>query len=508
MDWLQALDVKRALANVRTDILGDWYRDPWDWPELKYVVEDAPELIIGCLNEKGARRSLSIDVPKENFMLRPASVLDPLDRLCYQAMVDTISKSLIGSLRGWAYGWRLLRKTPNAGDYSSNKTEWDFYRERLRFLALTNRYGLTTDVVSFFATISIPHLMEDIRSVAGSGKIVSRLGDFLDGIQTVPNRSGLPQRYWASSVLAHFALRSIDDFLDGHVEQTAELFTPSPKVVRWMDDVWVFGDESQALRLLQLDLQRILTRAGLRMNAGKTDLLEGEDLAETAMQIEHSAVDSALDSPDSDIGPLSQMVERILAAPEQASRTSIRFATTRMRKHKVYDRAHAFVDAALRMPQGADHIARLSRDCGAWKELSNWYVGLSRDLAEKLPWVIYQLGTMFPSVGEAPQSLATYWADELSAGRLPGIVAPLAAQRLSAWDAERARLSIQSAVTKPAYEHPFILRAFALAGRTSGIPVTETRQVLRQFGELDVTHQFLNAREMKPVNLAPDFPPF
>lgn len=40
MDWLAALDFERALKNVRTDIGGDWYRDPWNWCELDWLVPD------------------------------------------------------------------------------------------------------------------------------------------------------------------------------------------------------------------------------------------------------------------------------------------------------------------------------------------------------------------------------------------------------------------------------------------------------------------------------------
>jgi hypothetical protein len=45
MDWLNELDLDLALYNVHNDILGDWYRDPWDWPELNWVVQQRPELM-------------------------------------------------------------------------------------------------------------------------------------------------------------------------------------------------------------------------------------------------------------------------------------------------------------------------------------------------------------------------------------------------------------------------------------------------------------------------------
>jgi hypothetical protein len=104
MDWLAALDIKKTIINVHTDMVGDWYRDPWGWPELRFIVENDLEVLVGRLNEGGSRRVLPLDVPKENFMIRPAVVLDPLDRLCYQALVDVLSKTLIRNLKGWVYG--------------------------------------------------------------------------------------------------------------------------------------------------------------------------------------------------------------------------------------------------------------------------------------------------------------------------------------------------------------------------------------------------------------------
>ena len=79
--------------------------------------------------------------------------MDPVDRLLYQALVDRLSKKLIGSLDSWVFGWRLPRTSPNSGTYSPNDTEWQLYRGRLSGLVATNDVGLKTDVVSCFASV-------------------------------------------------------------------------------------------------------------------------------------------------------------------------------------------------------------------------------------------------------------------------------------------------------------------------------------------------------------------
>src|SRR6267142_2605865 len=103
MDWLKAINAGRSLSNVHNDVVGDWYRDPWNWAELRWVVKKAPELLASRLNDKGSKHAVPIDVPKENFVIRPALLLDPLDRLAYQALVDRLSATLVGKLHGWAY---------------------------------------------------------------------------------------------------------------------------------------------------------------------------------------------------------------------------------------------------------------------------------------------------------------------------------------------------------------------------------------------------------------------
>ncbi len=416
MDWLQAVDAPKALSNVHADILGDWYRDPWSWPELTWVVQDAPELLSARLNERGARRAVPIDVPKENFVTRPAVLLDPLDRLSYQALVDRISARLIGKLRGWAYGWRLSRTEPAPGNYVRNSSEWTLYRERLRYLAAKSRHGLATDIVSFFASIDIARLIDDVRGATGDNDLVRRLEDFLQSLQAIPGRTGLPQRCWASSVLAHFCFAPIDEFLDGRLPDSGLFSSPSPSVVRWMDDIWVFGQDSMMLRLLQMDLQELLRRRGLNMNTGKTEVLEGQELLERAREIEHSAVDGALEGDAPDLGPLQQLVDKLLARPEVASRTSLRFATTRIRSHEAYELVPAFVEAALRLPHAADHLARMLRDSEIWRELGEWYVENSRRYNHSLTWTMYHLGTMFPSDEKPSDALVQYWIEDLVKG--------------------------------------------------------------------------------------------
>ncbi|UGT99796.1 hypothetical protein LTS63_12240 [Mycobacterium intracellulare] len=144
INWERALDVKKAVANVRSEFVGDWHLDPWGWPELEFISSSAPEMLVEHLRSTGVFRAALIDVPKENWGVRPAVVLNILDRLTYQALVDRLSVDLIGDLSPSVYGWRLPPDSTERGEYSHNNIQWDAYRDHLSVATTFFESGLRT----------------------------------------------------------------------------------------------------------------------------------------------------------------------------------------------------------------------------------------------------------------------------------------------------------------------------------------------------------------------------
>jgi hypothetical protein len=297
-------------------VRGDWYRDPWDWKELDWVVPGhLEEHAIPRLNASGVKRAAFLDVAKENFAVRPAVVLDPLDRLIYQGLVDCVSVRLIGELPRWAYGWRLPRMSPHAGGYSPNDEEWEAFRDHLGRLASYDSAALTTDVVSFFGSIPLDPLCEQILDRV-SNEPARRLVDMVGSWYQTTGR-GLPQRSAASAVLAHMYLEPLDAIV-GHysaVPPGGINLLPEGRALRWMDDVWIFGRSLAALREAQIRIQAGMRDLGLAMNFGKTRVLTGDELLEAVLEIEHSAVDSGLNEDTPDLQPLDDLIDRVLSAP-------------------------------------------------------------------------------------------------------------------------------------------------------------------------------------------------
>lgn len=470
MDWASAVDLKQSLDNVQRDVVGDWYRDPWGWPELEWVVSNRPEIVFDRLTASGAASAQAIDVSKENFGTRPAIILDPVDRLAFQAMVDALSVRLIGEQPNAAFGWRLPRDSPKRGVYSNNSVEWQDYRGQLSTLAGSFSFGLQTDVVSCFANIPLDRLEGKLQQRCGGSPLAARIMDMLRSLDGMfVSRSGLPQRSHASAVLANMYLSEVDDLLGSlsarHGGEFEGFFFPAGRSARWMDDVWLFGDNEGSLRGAQIELEGLLREMGLNMNTGKTLLLEGEALMLEARRIDHSAVDEAIIGDEPSFEPLNDLIDKILEHPESASRTSISFASKRMRECRQFDRVREMAESTFRMPHGADKLALLFRESGLWKELAASYVGYCTSPWMGNKWPAAQLGTMFPRDEPIPE-MVDYFEAALVSGSPTLEVMAVAADRLASWDPTRARAALRERCR--ANCTPLEARVLALGGLDAG----------------------------------------
>lgn len=501
IDWLQALDVGRAFSNCHADLYGDWYRDPWQWPEMRWFAKTSPELIGARVNSDHIARVSMLDVPKENFATRPAIVMDPLDRLIYQALVDYGSIELVGNAQPWAFTGRLHREEPKRGVYP-RKFEWDNYRARLQLLVLRYHVVLKTDIVSFFSSVPIDGLVAHVWSRMGGSKITERLEWMLRKWDAAPNRSGLMQRFVASSVLATSYLAPVDDVLHRYSKNVggAKSWIP-PRAVRWMDDIWLFGHEAGRLRRAQLELQEAMRSLGLNMNASKTDVLEGEDAEIEVQQRDHSAVEAGLSAAPKDFGAFDELLDRVIARPERASRTTLNFLSPRMRKEKAFGRVPELAAVAHRIPQGADALARIFRDSGHWRQMDDWYVEHAASDWGRIEWSVAQLGTMFPSSKELPV-VSEFLAARLVENSSLQLTA-VAAQRLAAWDPPTARAAIRERAAK--VDHPLQRRVLALAALAADEEPSWVQGQLSEFEDNRPLLEYLRATNFAKPRVVKDF---
>jgi hypothetical protein len=503
LDWPGMLNLERALYNCRNDIMGDWYRDPWGWPEMDWAVEKRPQVITARLNSSGSRRAARIDVAKENFGIRPALVLDPIDRIVYQALVDASSRSLIGNMPGWVHGWRLPPNHDDPGSYARNDHQWTRLVHKLTETASSSTFMLKTDIVSFFSSIPIPIFNDRLLEIAGYNPTTERLSSMLSSWDRIPDRSGLPQRSAASAVLANMYLTPVDQLISSYIH--SQKSSKVSAAFRWMDDIWLFGDDEGELRAAQIELQRELRALGLEMNLPKTAVFAGERLRAEMERLDLTGLDYflSLDPPDgAALQQLDKTLEEVTANPERAARTTIKFVTTRMRWRNIYSRIAPFIETASHMPQGADSLARLFRDSGVWHDLIDWYLDYALGPWGKIDWSVAQLGTMFAVNGRMPISLEEFFLSLLGNKHSLALTA-LASQRLAMFGSDEVRYVLREAATFS--DNPMHRRVLALSALQAGEPRAVIRRILSEFEENSVTLEMLEDRGFRSVKPVPDF---
>jgi hypothetical protein len=505
INWASALDFSRAAENVRSEFYGDWHDDPWGWPEIDYILKSGPDLLVDHLGASGFRLPALVDVPKENWGSRPAVVLDILDRLAYQALVDRSSIDLIGDLNLGVYGWRLPPSGPKRGGYSHNNLQWDRYRDHLSASTIFDA-ALRTDLVSCFASMPLDLVQGAIDDRLPKGAIRDRLLSMLAGFNATPTRSGLPQRSLASAVIANMYLAPLDDVLEHYASDIPWLpllgrkkGTRRRSWVRWMDDMWLFGDDASLLRRAQLELQSAARSLGMHINSAKTDVLEGDDVAEQALQIEHSAVEDALKNRK-DQEPLELLVDRLLESPETAGRTSLKFAVARMREHGSHYRIQEFLQLAARMPHAADSLAALFKDVFTRSSLQDWFLEYADSSWASFEWSIAHFMRMFPSQTKPRKALRDFVATRLADPKSSLPLVASCAQRLAEWDPQEARAVVRA--VEPVTTHPQSRRVLAIAALAAGERRTTVGKWLGQHDENLVTIKMLERMNYTPPKAA------
>lgn len=389
------------------------------------------------------------------------------------------------------------------------RNEWVTYQQHLTALSGLYSCGLMTDIVAFFPTISTNRLVDFIADKAGSSRVVTRLSQMLESWNKVNSRGGLPMRANASNVLASMYLQPIDDLLTAHgLDMRGGAFFSHWRRLargtasRWVDDMWLFGDDRGKLRAAQLDLESAFRGIALHMNLAKTDVLEGEELISKARQLEHSAVEVALDRDPRNWQPMDELIDIICTRPEHANPTSVRFVTVRLRKLRNFARVDDFLSIADRMPQAAGALARLFRDSGHYRDLYAWYQDYLESDWSRITLAAAQFGTMFPSAETPPGRFLQFLSDHVrSTNDLPMLA--WSVQRLAAWNGDLAREVIRDLATRA--DEPHSRRVLALAALNAGIGRAWVRDLLAEFRENAVTLDLLAERNFQPISPGSDF---
>lgn len=507
------LDIIAGAAIVKTEQFGDWYRDPWGWPET--APEFAATLEPADLGVVEAGRKYvykatpdfhRFDVPKSFLGIRPAVVQDVRTRLAYTAAARGLSTKLHASLPDWVFGWRL-----RDGDYGRSR-EWELYRASQDDID-SQPWAAQTDINSFFASIDTTRLLERIVETAGESVSTSILEAVFRAHNLLHGRSGIPQRSAASAMLAHIALRQVDDLLDS-MQQSGKITAAR----RWMDDISFEGPEAELYGVLT-QLQQSCRQEGLEVNALKTLLVSGaessERLREEAQGLIKLPTTTSTISNDYedyemtyvDVSALQAAEEEVLSAPQRAPRSKVGIVLKSLLRYGEFDRVWDWMAAAQYLPHAADKVGRYlaaaNRDSLWDLDLSSWFTKVHTSGWPHLDWVDAQFALAVPSedVDDDMRRVLEQW---LSASANLQKVA-VAVQRLAASHPVKYRALV--AARLDSVHDPLLVRLLALGLLAAGQSRSEVKAALQRHPNNALTVRYLEQKNWKLPDVPEDFDP-
>ena len=201
--------------------------------------------------------------------------------------------------------------------------------------------------------------------------------------------------------------------------------------------------------------------------------------------------------------PLELLVDKLVRQGEAASRTALRFVCTRIRRVRRVDLADRLADAAPRMPQGADHVARMLRELDMWGGRAAWYLDYCASPWAAMDWAPAQLATMFPANVAGPPRVADYFRQELARNPHSWPLLAVACQRLASWRPDEARDLIRELARRTS--HPLERRILALSALQAGDDRPFVRRLLDEFEDNRPTLRLLESTDFRVPTLVPDF---
>jgi len=200
------LDVAAGCKVAIDEMYGDWYRDPWGWPEFQWLSHNVGKVDVKTLLRKTSEgfglvmpASFHLtEVPKNRLAVRPAVIQDSLSRLLYATAVASNLRQLQSDLPDWAYGWR----TRDGGQFEKNRKEWASYLESFPE-ATDDASGLHVDIASCFASFNVERLADLVHQRLKKTASAGVIADVIRSHDALTTRSGIPQRSFSSAALAH-----------------------------------------------------------------------------------------------------------------------------------------------------------------------------------------------------------------------------------------------------------------------------------------------------------------
>lgn len=366
---LDRICTDKVLDHIKTDVRTDFIVAP----HLNAIFVNAGDELwqrsaeLLSAGDYEPRLPYTISVPKGRGFTRPGSILSPVDRFVYQAIVDLVSPVLEEQLdrtRVFSHVFsQNMRKTPQ-----SSHECWQHFQSAIRNLCNAGGHIVKADIANYFERIPQHHLINLMEEADCLPEAVNLLEKMLSAFQG-RNSFGIVQGVLPSDLLGDFYMSD----LDAHFAREQ---IPS---ARYNDDFYLqYGSLWDSQRGLVKLIER-LRKNGLHLNEFKSGIravqdvireeTELDDLFDAARneiheELEHQiddygfAVEWELEEEESNMGIHLAAVERLYGViddfPEQADKID-KFCLPILRSAS----SDIAIDGVLRrLPQNS-HLSRI-----------------------------------------------------------------------------------------------------------------------------------------------------
>lgn len=363
------------------------------WQDHALAWESWKEAIIKALDGDAYTpgQAYVVEEPKDGFAVRPFAVLPPIDHVIYEAVVGKMVGPIDAVLSDAVFSSRV-REVKGLGNFKlhDGRQSWLKFQEAARELyeQYDEAFMLTTDVASYFDSIDIRTLIAELQTVDGIQlEDVRLLGRILNSFESGSDIWGLPQGPEASFILGNFYLLAVDRCLDAL----------PVRLLRYQDDMKVFGDSEHVLRRALRDVIGVMRNRRLSIAVRKTKLLRGAEILTEVEDTKKDAIQYGLEHNDP---AAPEAIRNLFDEAVQASPISgrdMRFAVYRLQQLNDPHGIPWILDHLSEVPNLAQLLVDyLSSHLGTYAEIEPRINGFLVDTNLNLyPFVEMQLIRMF-----------------------------------------------------------------------------------------------------------------
>lgn len=532
------LDGEAGLALWQEETYGDWYRDPWGWPEYWWLRKNIGDIDFKEYYDPSVRRLRLppvfhlMDVPKSHLGVRPAVIQDPISRFLYLTATASSMPRIHSDLPDFVFGWRHRQEGVSADALTEEsdeaQEEWDRYIAHVKG-GDSSPSGLQADLTSFFSSIDTKDLLIRLKDKLKVGAAFSIIEHVIEEHNKSSRRSGLSQRSFASAALANFYLQRLDQTLASHLRAGRV-----KRVARWMDDIVAFGQEEE-LYSLYIEIQEVVRTINLELNSSKGRLGSAQEVIQAIvleqiddikvrskiLQNEYTGRESrVLDAEDMDL--LNSLEEFALSQKASGTRPWIRAALSSLTVNESFMRQSEWRENAKNIPHVADGLGRYLRGAAnaeekkersksvlrplgvdplTWDSLCEWLVDHLQSSWCRIDWVRAQLSLSVPS-RKTSAKLADIYRDWFANSNSVQLLA-VSGQRLAkidpmfCWDTIRSRFD--------EVRDPLVERLFSLVMLEAGLDLPLAKQIAQKSEVNKLLVRALDDLDWKSPKVSRDF---